>query len=77
MEFANALRIPHFLSAGSPEGLRRKMLENNIKDGKVYNYFQIVHTGSKWFAWYHKNAELDIKTELAIKADKKTIPGDK
>jgi hypothetical protein len=48
-------RIPHFLSAGSPKGLQRLMLLNNIKDGFEYRYFDIAQDKKgKWIAWYYK-----------------------
>ena len=48
--------IPHFLSARSPSGLRRAMLKNNMKWGMVFNYYQIVYDGQRWYAWYQMNA---------------------
>lgn len=45
--------IPDFLKARSPEGLRRLMLERNLKDGKQYNYFSIQQSNGYWFAWFY------------------------
>jgi hypothetical protein len=45
-------RIPHYLSAGSPKGLQRKMLLNNTKDGVEYRYFDIQKDGKNWIAWF-------------------------
>lgn len=52
----NSFNIPHFISAGSPEGLRRKLLENNLVNGTEYQYYSIVFDGNSWFAWYYREA---------------------
>lgn len=49
----NSRRIPNYVRGRSPEGLRRAMLQNNLKRGMEYNY-QIVHDGKEWFAWYRE-----------------------
>jgi len=48
--------IPHFISARSPEGLRRLMLRTNVKHGLIFDYYQIIFDGKKWFAWYQLDA---------------------
>jgi hypothetical protein len=45
--------IPTFLSAATPEELRRLMLETNIKHSTVFKYFDIKQAlDKKWYAWY-------------------------
>ena len=46
--------IPNFLAAGSPSGLRRLMILNNIKRSTWYKYFdiQLNPKDGKWYAWY-------------------------
>jgi hypothetical protein len=59
VEVGSSLRIPNFLSAGSPQGLRRLMLLNNIRNGKQYNYFDIQFVGSKWFVWFFEKEDVN------------------
>lgn len=64
MSAGNSLRIPNYLSAGSPKGLHRLMLLNNIKNGKQYNYFDIQFVNGKWFVWYFEFENLtDLLTQ--------------
>jgi hypothetical protein len=48
--------IPNFISAESPQGLRRAMLKNNLQRGLWHQYFDIkqVELNGKtvWVAWY-------------------------
>jgi hypothetical protein len=53
----NSFNIPHFITALSPEGLRRKLLDNNLKNGTEFNYYQIIFDGKNWVAWYYKEAQ--------------------
>lgn len=48
--------IPSFLTAASPIGLRRLMLENNQKHKKMIKYFDIQFVNGKWYAWYYIEA---------------------
>lgn len=59
----NSFNIPHYLKAGSPEGLRRAMLENNMKLKAECQYFQIVFDGKSWFAFYYTEAK-DFKGQV-------------
>jgi hypothetical protein len=52
MSEAKSTVIPDYLTASSPQGLRRLMLLNNKKRGAWHNY-QIHFVDGKWFAWYH------------------------
>lgn len=51
-------RVPQYLAAGSPEGLRRLCLRNNLKKGRYYNYFAIQFVNGKWYAWYYEDLQL-------------------
>jgi len=50
--------LPSFVRAGSPGGLRRAMLSNNVRLGGYVNYFQIVQSIESgkpvWFAWFYE-----------------------
>ena len=58
MSVGNSLRVPHFLTAGSRDALQREMLNNNLKNGREYTYFDISFDGSKWTAWFYRVAEI-------------------
>lgn len=61
---STSLNVPHFLSAGSPAGLRRQMLKNNALNGTAYSYFDIQFVGGKWYAWFYRTAEeADLKAQ--------------
>lgn len=64
---ASVSNIPNFLVARTPKGLRRLMLETNIKFGKQFNFFDIQFVGGKWYAWYY----LDITSaeQRGVQAD--------
>lgn len=55
--------IPNFISASTPQGLRRLMLKNNFKKGIQFFYFDIQFVKGKWVAWYRQ----DIKTKDDMK----------
>jgi hypothetical protein len=55
--------IPHFLSARTPKGLRVAMLRNNLKWKLVFNYYQIIFDGKRWYAWYQMNAVEEMERE--------------
>lgn len=48
--------VPNFVSAESPQGLRRAMFKNNLKLKAFVNYFAIQHAEGRWFAWYFIDA---------------------
>jgi hypothetical protein len=49
------------------------MLLNNIRNGRQFNYFQIVFDGKQWVAWFLKESDIAEEaqplTQLARKAD--------
>lgn len=67
MVVGNSRRIPHFLSSGSPQGLQRAMLLNNLKAGVEYSYFDIQKDGARWIAWFYKVAAIKLDAPLAEK----------
>jgi hypothetical protein len=58
----NSLRVPHFIQARSPSGLRNLCMKQNLKDGKEYSYFSIQFVNGNWIAWFFKEAEISIPT---------------
>jgi hypothetical protein len=63
----NSFRIPQYLSAGSPSGLSRLMLQNNLKYAVEFTYFDIQFAQGKWWAWFY--AEID-KSKLIVQTIK-------
>ena len=55
---AKLSRIPNYLKARSPFGLRRLMLSNNVRLGAQVNYFQIVFDGTDWIAWFYEEVSV-------------------
>ena len=51
--------IPNYVSARSPQGLRRVMLMNNARTGYFHHYFDIQFVAGKWYAWYFKTVGSD------------------
>jgi hypothetical protein len=53
----SAQRIPNFLKARSPQGLRRAMLINNTRNNTFYQYFdiQLNPADGFWYAWFYKD----------------------
>jgi hypothetical protein len=37
----------------------RSMLDNNIKQGKKFNYFDIQQEGKRWVAWYYNEVKFN------------------
>ena len=58
-------RIPNFISASSPRGLRRLMLRTNAKARTQFSYFDISYnpTTKKWVAWYLELLETNEQVE--------------
>lgn len=55
----NSNQIPNFITAGSPLGLRRQMLKNNVRLGAFVRYFDITYVTeekkSYWVAWFYED----------------------
>lgn len=60
----NSRHVPKFLSAPRAKGLRRLMLENNLKNGKEFHYFDIQYVADdkRWYAWYMDKIDLNVET---------------
>lgn len=44
--------IPAYITAKSPQGLRRKMFETNLKLKAFVNYQHIQFADGQWYAWF-------------------------
>ena len=44
--------LKNYITAKSPMGLRRLMLQNNAKKGFTFKYSDIQFVKGKWYAWY-------------------------
>ena len=60
----------NFVSASSPEDLVRACLSNNIKKGKMFNYFSVVYAQGKYTAFYHDKLSVDDLARKPTKAKK-------
>ena len=56
----NIRRVPNFIRAASPLGLRRLCLKKNLMDNIEHDY-EIVHDGKHWYAWFREEAEIKLK----------------
>ena len=57
MSLAKLTRIPKYVRATNADLLRRSMLANNLKNQKMYNYFQIIKDGRFLYAWFYDDVE--------------------
>ena len=55
--------------ASSPQGLRRLMLNNNVKKGIQFKYFDIQNVKNKWYAWYYEDGIEVLKQEASESND--------
>lgn len=62
--------IPHVISAETVTSLRARMLENNLLNATEFSYYQIVHDGRQFHAFYIKTAQ--EKTSILKKTKKTT-----
>jgi hypothetical protein len=56
-ETARLDKIPSFVKARTPEGLRRVMLINNIKNAMQFVYHDIQFVNGFWYAWYYEQTD--------------------
>ena len=62
----NSLSIPNFIKAGSPLGLHRLMLMNNLKSGNRYKYQDIQFVNGFWYAWFYEDKSFrEVGSEIA------------
>ena len=52
-----------FLKAKTAEELQELMLNNNINK-KAYHQYQIVYSGSNWYAWYETKLDEIVMEKL-------------
>lgn len=66
--------IPNYVSAASPQGLRRLMLKNNARLGAWVQYFDIQQSivGAKtvWIAWFYEPVETDAQLNEILQGGK-------
>lgn len=48
----NKLKVPAFVSAGDPRGLRRAMLLRQLELGAELKFYDIQFVDGGWYAWY-------------------------
>lgn len=52
--------VPTFIEADSKTELVKKMIMNNLSQGKFFRYFDIQKDGKKWVAWYYDNIKFNV-----------------
>lgn len=52
----SANKVPHSIVAPSLRELHRRMLLNNIRDSRQYEYFDIQKDGKQWVAFFVREA---------------------
>jgi hypothetical protein len=52
-------RIPNYLKASTPRGLRLSMLKNNVKHATQFVYHSIQFVDGYWYAWYYVQTNLE------------------
>ena len=57
---ANIRRVPNFIRAASPSGLRRLCLRKNLADHIEHNY-NIIYDGKNWYAWFMEEAQIKLE----------------
>jgi hypothetical protein len=65
MSRENASAVPDFLSADSPQGLRRLMRLNNARRGAWHRY-DIMFVNGRWIAWYYPDKFLVQEQVVAV-----------
>lgn len=61
-----------FLKAKSADELQEMMLQNNISK-KAYHQYQIVYSGSNWYAWYETKLDDLIVEKLNGKRQRSRV----
>lgn len=51
-------KIPSFVKAKTAQGLRRRMLINNIRHATQFVYHSIQFVNGEWFAWFYLTATI-------------------
>ena len=67
MSTPSVLRVPDFVTARSPKGLRDRMLEINARDGYQYDWLKAgisFNPADKlWYAWYNRLMDLNFEID--------------
>lgn len=66
MTEANAKLIPQYVSARSPQGLRRAMIMLNAKSGAWHKFFDIQYVDGRWFAWFYQEVTAEDLKPLPV-----------
>ena len=65
MRAGNQFRSPTFIVAKTAQALARAMLQNNLKHGYEYSYFDIQQAkDGKWYAWFYVNHRMQQEGRL-------------
>ena len=51
-------KIPNYITARTPQGLRRAMLMNNVKHVMQFTYHAIQFVNGSWYAWYYESVNM-------------------
>ena len=63
--------VPHYVKAPNPDALIKAMVNENIRFGVTFKYFDIQFQGRMWFAWYLRDATFKAKQNLESNLDKR------
>lgn len=58
--------IPNYLTARSPQGLRRAMLVNNLRKQTQLVYSNIQFVDGKWYAWFYEETNFNEVVSDAV-----------
>lgn len=62
---ASQLFMPNYVLADSPDLLRARMLEVNLRLGSQVTYQDIDQTSDgKWIAWYYEEAIIEVNQKV-------------
>jgi hypothetical protein len=53
-------RIPKFITAVTPQGLQRFMLQTQARLGYGVEFFDIQFANKKWTVWYYDNDDITL-----------------
>lgn len=62
-------KVPNFISAQTPQGLRRAMFLNNQKLRCQLVYHNIQFVEDRWYAWFYEDQKLEQVYEALKVAD--------
>jgi hypothetical protein len=68
---ASSAISPDFISASSPQDLRRLLLINAINLGGEVQYISIGFDGKNWVAWFYNNLDGMLASDALTKVKSK------